>query len=146
MMILPDVNLLLYAYNSGAPHHEAAREWWEQTMSGGRAVGLPWAVMLGFVRIGTHPRVLSPPMAYRDAVHHVQTWLARPRVSILEPGPRHLVLLEQMLDSAGVAGALTSDAHLAALAMEFRCELHSNDADFARFPGLRWHNPLVKAE
>lgn len=145
-MILPDVNLLIYAYNVSAPHHARAREWWETALSGTGGVALPWAVMLGFVRIGTHPRVFAPPMHHRDAISHVQSWLARPRVRILEPGPRHVDLLEQMLDAAGVAGALTTDAHLAALAIESQCELHSNDADFSRFPGLRWRNPLIATE
>lgn len=142
-MILPDVNLLVYAYNTAAPHHRAARTWWEDALSGTSSVGLPWAVMLGFVRIVTHPRVLAPPLPYRDAIGHVRSWLARPAVRVIEPGPRHLDILQQMIEAAGVAGALTTDAHLAALAIENRCELHSNDADFARFPGLRWRNPLA---
>jgi len=145
-VILPDVNLLIYAYNSGAPHHKAAREWWEDTLSGTVAVGLPWAVALGFVRLSTHLRVMAPPLPAQLAINHVQSWLARPRVTILEPGPQHLEFLAQMLHAAGVAGALTTDAHLAALAVEHRCELHSNDADFARFPGLRWRNPLASGK
>lgn len=145
-MILPDVNLLVYAYNSGAPQHAGARAWWEATLSSGRPVGLPWAVALGFVRLVTHPRVLAPPMPHGVALGHVRAWLAVPGVRIIEPGPRHLDLLEQMVDAAGVAGALTSDAHLAALAIEFRCELHTNDADFSRFPGLKHRNPLGAAE
>lgn len=144
-MILPDVNLLIYAYNTGAPHHAAARAWWEDLLSSGAPVGLPWAVVLGFVRLVTHPRVLAPPMSHRVALGHVNAWFAVPAVRAIEPGPRHLGLLADMLDAAGVAGTLTSDAHLAALAIEHRRELHSNDVDFARFPTLRWRNPLVNA-
>jgi toxin-antitoxin system PIN domain toxin len=142
-MIVPDVNLLVYAYNSGAPHHVTARRWWEDTLSRKAPVGLPWVVALGFVRLVTHPRVLAPPLPPEVAIGHVRSWLARPGVRHLEPGPRHLDLLAELVRAAGVAGSLTTDAHLAALAIEHQCELHSNDADFARFPGLRWHNPLA---
>jgi hypothetical protein len=144
-MILPDVNLLVYAYSEDAPHHAAARDWWEDALSNGVGVGIPWAVAMGFVRLTTHPRVVTPPMRHRESIAHVKAWLARPRVRVLEPGPRHPDILEHILDAAGVAAALTTDAHLAALAIENQCEIHSNDADFARFPGLRWRNPLASA-
>lgn len=98
--------------------------------------------MLGFLRISTNPRVIVPPIPHRGALEEVRAWLSRPNVRVIEPGPRHLEVLGRMLDAAGTAGALTTDAHLAALAVEHQCELHSNDADFGRFPGLRWRNPL----
>lgn len=142
-MIVPDVNLLIYAYNRDARDHDAARRWWEGLLSGSESVGLPWAVCCGFIRLMTHPAVLSTPLAPVRAVAHVQSWFDRPNVEALDPGPRHLEVLGRLLGDVGVAGNLTTDAHLAALAIEHQCVVHSNDADFARFPGLRWRNPLA---
>ena len=144
-MILPDVNLLIYAFNRNAPHHVAARTWWEGLMNGGEPVAIPWAVSLGFVRLMTQRAVLVAPMEPRAAVDAVRAWLARPGVEIIEPGPQHLAILDRLFAATGTAGALTSDAHLAALAIEHQCELHSSDSDFARFPGLRWRNPVSVA-
>jgi hypothetical protein len=141
-MILPDINLLVYAYNRHAPHHAEARAWWERLLNSTRSVGIPWAVVCGFVRLMTHPAVLLSPLDPARTLHHVRSWLDRPLVEVLEPGPRHLEILERILSAAGVAGNLTTDAHLAAIAIEHQCELHSSDTDFARFPGLRWRNPL----
>jgi uncharacterized protein len=144
-VIVPDVNLLVYAYNVDAPHHDAARRWWESMMETDTPIGLPWVVALGFIRLMTHRSVLVRPVDPGTAVGHVRTWLEQPNVEILEPGDRHLALLQDLLAGLGTAGALTTDAHLAALAIEHRCELHSNDADFARFSGLRWRDPLTSA-
>ena len=141
-MILPDVNLLLYAYNEAAAPHARARAWWEDLLTRQHPVGLPWAVVLGFVRLATHPRVLEEPLSPAAALDRVDTWFAQPAVRILDPGSRHLAILRTLLDATGLAAGLTTDAHLAALAIEHQAELHSNDLDFARFPGLRWHNPL----
>jgi toxin-antitoxin system PIN domain toxin len=142
-MIVPDVNLLVYAHNRAAPGHERARTWWEDSIRREQPIGMPWAVMLGFVRLVTHPSVLVTPLAPVDAIGQVREWLEQPSVRILEPGPRHLDLLGELFATTGVAGSLTTDAHLAALAIEHQAELHSNDADFARFPGLRWRNPMA---
>ena len=141
-MIIADVNLLVYAHNKAAPQHERARRWWEDLMTRQQPVGLPWAVALGFVRLVTHASVLVTPLAPLDAVARVRGWLAQPEVRIVEPGPRHLGIIEELFRATGVAGSLTTDTHLAALAIEHQAELHSNDADFGRFPGLRWVNPL----
>lgn len=141
-MILPDVNLLVYAYDRGAPAHASARRWWEALLNGTGAVGVPWSVAFGYIRIMTNPRVRAVPITAASAIADVRTWLARPTVSLLEPGPRHLEILDSLLTQAGAAGNLVTDAHLAALAIEHQCEIHSNDTDFARFPGLRWSNPL----
>ena len=99
--------------------------------------------MLGFVRLVTHPAVLVAPLAPVDALTYVRGWLDRSNVRIVEPGPRHLDLLDEIFRATDVAGSLTTDTHLAALAIEHQAELHSNDADFARFPGLRWRNPIA---
>ena len=140
----PDVNLLVYAYNRDARDHAPARQWLEGLLSGSERVGLPWAVTCGFIRLMTHPAVLVTPLDPVRAVAHVQSWFDRSNVEALEPGPQHLEVLGRLLRDAGVAGSLTTDAHIAALAIEHQCEVHSNDADFARFPGLRWRNPLVE--
>ena len=140
---MPDINLLVFAYNGAAPHHDAARAWWEGLMTGRAPVGMPWAVTVGFVRLVTHPAVLEQPLPPNAAIERVRQWFSREHVQSLDPGPRHLVILEDLFESTGVGGSLTTDTHLAALAIEHQCELHSSDADFARFPGLRWHNPLA---
>jgi toxin-antitoxin system PIN domain toxin len=142
-MILVDVNMLVYAHNRAAPFHERARSWWEHLISEQRPVGLPWAVAFGFVRLVTHPSVLSTPLSPLDAVARVRGWLTLPEVRVAEPGPRHLEIVEDLFRATGVGGVLTTDTHLAALAIEHQAELHSNDADFGRFPGLRWSNPLA---
>lgn len=103
---------------------------------------MPWAVSLGFVRLVTHPAVLTDPIRPLDALRIVRSWLDRPHLRVLEPGPRHLDILADLFAATGVAGSLTTDTHLAALAIEYQAELHSNDADFERFPGLRHRNPL----
>lgn len=141
-MILPDLNLLLYAYNTGAQEHGPARAWWEAILTGTETVGVPWVVSLGFVRLVTSPSMMAVPAAPAEAIQRVRSWLQVPHVQILEPGPRHLDLLEDLARQAGKAGSLTTDIHLAALAIENNAELHSNDGDFGRFSGLRWKNPL----
>jgi len=141
-MIIPDINLLVYAYNSDAPRHESACLWWEELLSGHRIVGLPWAVALGFTRVMTSPTVLLEPMSVVEALDRVWEWVHRPQVQIVVPGPRHLTILANVMTEANATGRLLTDAHLAALAIERQAELHSTDTDFARFPGLRWRNPL----
>jgi toxin-antitoxin system PIN domain toxin len=142
-VIVPDINLLVFAYNDAAPRHAEARAWWEALMGGRERLGVPWAVVMGFVRLTTHPAVLEEPLPPGAAIQYVREWFSREHVQILDPGPRHLAILEQLFERTGVAGSLTTDTHLAALAIEHQCELHSNDTDFARFPGLRWHDPLA---
>jgi len=142
-MVVPDVNLLVFAYNEAAPRHDAARAWWEGLMTGREHIGLPWAVVLGFVRLVTHPAVLEEPLSPMAAIERVRQWFTREHVLTLDPGPRHLQIVEALFEATGVAANLTTDTHLAALAIEHQCELHSNDTDFGRFPGLRWRNPLA---
>ena len=142
-MIIPDVNLLVYAYDSGARRHEAAREWWEALMNGAGSVGIPWIVILGFIRIATHPSILKNPLEADSACSRVRAWLARPNTIVVHPGARHSDILFKLIEATGTSGNLTTDAHLAALAIEHQAEIHSTDADMARFPGLRWVNPLL---
>lgn len=142
-MIVPDVNLLVYAYNADAPAHAESKAWWEDLMAARTPIGIPWAVSIGYVRLMTHPSVVTTPLSPATAVGDVRSWLDRDHVIALDPGPQHLSILERALAAAGTAGRLTSDAHLAAIAIEHQAELHSNDVDFSRFPGLRWVNPLA---
>jgi uncharacterized protein len=139
---LPDLNLLIHAYNRESPRHTAARDWWESVMNGTAPVGLSWAVILGFVRITTHPTILERPLPVKTACDHARSWLGQPQVAVLHPGDRHADIVFRLLEAAGSAGNLVTDAHLAALAIEHQAELCTTDADFARFPGLRWLNPL----
>ncbi|MBE7500305.1 MAG: type II toxin-antitoxin system VapC family toxin [Verrucomicrobiales bacterium] len=141
-MIVPDVNLLIYAYNDQAPQHRPAREWWEDLLNGQTPVGLPWITISGFIRLMTHPRILVTPLDVPSTLAHVRAWLAQPPVRVLQPGSRFETLFLDYLAQLGTAGNLTTDAQLAALAVEQQAELHSTDSDFARFAGLRWVNPL----
>lgn len=142
-MIIPDVNLLVCAYNSNAPHHQQAKTWWEQSVRGRQPVAIPWVVALGFVRIMTSRSVLPQPMDVETALGHVSSWLDQPTVLFLQPGPRHLGLLTSFGEAGVLTAALMTDAHIAALAIENQATVHSNDSDFSRFPGLHWINPLT---
>jgi len=143
-VIIPDINLLVYAHNKAAALHAPARDWWEELIGRQQPVGLAWVVAFGFVRLVTHPAVLTMPLSPADALARVRGWLAQPEVRLIDPGPRHLQLVDDLFRATSVAGSLTTDTHLAALAIENQAELHSNDADFSRFPGLRWVNPLAE--
>jgi toxin-antitoxin system PIN domain toxin len=141
-MIIPDINLLIYAHNDQAPAHAKAKVWWEGLLNGKTPVGLPWLSISGFLRIMTHPRVLAQPIGIHQGISHVREWLAQPPVRIVQPGANFENLFLGYLARLGTGGNLTTDAQLAALAAEHQATLHSCDADFSRFPGLRWHNPL----
>ena len=141
-MIVPDANILLYAHIDAFGEHARARTWWEDLLNGKTEVGIGAPVLFGFLRIATNRRVLVNPMSVDDALAAVETWLRRRHVRILGPGPRHLEIAFGLLRRLGTAANLTTDVQLAALAIEHQGELHSNDADFGRFPQLRWVNPL----
>lgn len=141
-MIVPDVNLIVYAYNTDAPHHDLARRWWEDALSADEPVGLAWVVVLGFIRVMSNRRVLLAPMAVHEAFDHARRWLARPNCQLLMPGPSHLRVLGDLFANTPISSQLVTDAHLAALAIEHQAQLHSNDSDFGRFSGLQWVNPL----
>ncbi len=141
-MRLPDVNLLLYAYDSRSPRHAPACEWLEQTLSGTETVGLSWIVMLAFIRLSTRSVVVEHPLDIDEAIQLLESWIAQPCVTVIHPTDRHPAVLRELLSPLGTAGNLTTDAHLAALAIEHGALLCSCDADFSRFPGLRWTDPL----
>ncbi|MGX6448546.1 TA system VapC family ribonuclease toxin [Patulibacter sp. S7RM1-6] len=142
-MLVPDVNLLLYAADETSGFHARARGWWEAALSGTDAVGIPTAVSLAFVRIVTNARAVVAPWSTDEALDVVDGWFARRVVLELHPGPRHRAILRGLLRESGTGGPLVSDAHLAALAVEHGATLCSADRDFARFAGLRWHDPLA---
>lgn len=143
-MILVDANLLLYAEDSLSEHHEAARNWWDARLSGSDPVCLCWPVLNAFLRIATNARLHQRPLTLKEATARVQSWLDQSCVRIIQPTEQHWVIFQQMLRSGNAVGNLVSDAHLAALAVEHNCVLHSSDADFSRFRGLKWKNPIAK--
>lgn len=145
-MILPDINLLIHAYDSESPQHHAAREWWDGVLAGNEGVGIAWPVMLGFVRIATHRRILNNPMSPFVACGIVEEWFSLPHVHVINPAEGHFTRLRERLEALGTAGNLTTDAHLATLAMERGYVLHSTDTDFARFASLSWRNPIRQAQ
>lgn len=141
-MILVDANLLIYAHTESFAQHARARRWLDERLNGAAPVGLPWPSLLGFLRITTNPRIFERPATVRDAWRQVLDWLGCERAWIPQPGERHRAVLGELLSAPGVQANLVQDAHLAALAMEHGLILCSTDGDFARFPGLRWENPL----
>lgn len=142
-MILVDANLLLYAHVSSLPQHAASRAWLERTLNETARVGLPWQSLTAFVRIATNPRVFERPEGVAEAWSQVELWLDCPSVWIPVPTERHREVFGSLLCAAGATGNLVPDAHLAAIAVEHGLTLCSTDCDFARFPGLRWENPLA---
>jgi toxin-antitoxin system PIN domain toxin len=142
-VILIDANLLIYAINSDSPQHASARRWLERTLSGTATVGLPWVVILAFIRVTTRPGVMQRPLPSVDALSYVHSWLQQPCVEAVVPGEHHWSILRNLLEATGVAGNLTSDAHIAALALEHGACVCSTDHDFARFAGLMHVNPLA---
>jgi toxin-antitoxin system PIN domain toxin len=139
-MIAPDANLLIYAYTPKDQFHKASRAWLENILSGIEPVGIPILSIHAFMRVQTHPRV---GVAFRKAAATVDSWLDLPHVRILYPSDRHWLLYQQLCSELQIGGAQLTDAAIAAIAIEHGAVIHTNDRDFARFPGLRWHNPLA---
>lgn len=144
-MIVIDANLLLYAYDYAFPQHKRARNWLESVFSGQEPVGLPWQSIAAFIRVNTDSRLPGPRFTIEDAVELVDEWIALPHVQLLAPGPRHWPSFRKMLIEGHVCGPIATDAALAALTIECGGILYSADRDFARFPGLRWVNPLQQS-
>jgi toxin-antitoxin system PIN domain toxin len=139
---LIDANLLVYATDRRSPRHEAARSWLERQLSGDETVGFSWIVLLAFIRLTTSAYVFERPLSADRALDVVDQWLGQPCVVVVHPGDRHARIVRELLHPLGTAGNLVNDAHLAALAVEHGAELCSCDADFSRFSGVRWKNPL----
>lgn len=143
-MKLVDANVLIYAVNSDAAHHERSRRWLEEALSGTEPVGLTWPVLIAFLRITTRRGVFERPLPIDDAVSYADSWLQQPLVELALPGPNHWMILRTLILASGAAGNLTSDAHLAALAIEGGWTLVSTDNDFRRFSGLKILNPVLE--
>lgn len=142
-MIVPDVNLLLYAYDTTSPFHDLARKWWEECLSGLEPVGLTHPVIFGFVRISTNTRAYEQPMTLEQSTAHVASWLDRQVVRILQPDANHIIhVLDLLKQAASSGGNLVTDAQVAALALAYRGAVHTADHDFRRFPRLNCYFPL----
>jgi toxin-antitoxin system PIN domain toxin len=142
-VIIPDINLLLYAYDASSPFHAKAKGWWQSCLSGTEPVGLLHVVVFGFVRIATNARAFLHPMTPAEAAEHVRSWLGQPPVHVLDPGPDHIGRVLELLESIGTAGNRVSDAQMATLALSHDAVLHTADTDFVRFQALRWFNPIT---
>lgn len=136
-MRLPDTNVLIFASNRQSRCHDLARDWLERSAQAPGGLGLTWVVLTGFVRRVTRATIMPEPLAPADALHQVRQWLQHPAVRLLQPGERHLDILSRLLLEAGTAGNLTTDAHIAAIAIEHHAEVLTFDRDFTRFSGLR---------
>ncbi len=141
-MILPDTNMLLHAHNPDSVVHKQAVDWWQDCLSNTEAVGLAWIVVLGFVRISTGGRIFNGALTPTEAFEYVAEWTAYPHVHFVHPQAQHLTKVRELLESVGVAGNLTTGAHIAALAIEGGYIVHTTDTDFSRFPRIQWKNPL----
>jgi len=143
-MIVLDANILLYAYDAESAQHRPARAFLEKIFSASDPVGLPVQSISAFLRIMTQPGLRIGCFSLPEAIEIVEEWLNLPQVRLLVPGERHWPIFQRMLTEGHAAGRLVTDAQIAAITLEFGGELQTNDRDFARFPGLRWRNPLVK--
>lgn len=137
-MNLPDLNVLLYAVNRSSTRHVQAKAWLESAFSSNEGVGLAWIALLGFLRLSTRKGIFPTPLSIEQALGIIRSWTSAARVRILNPTERHLAVLSSLLIGAGTAGNLTTDAHLAALAIEHGATLTTYDGDFDRFAGLTW--------
>jgi toxin-antitoxin system PIN domain toxin len=141
-LILVDANILVYAANRAAPDHDAAQAWLDERLSGTARVGLPWPSLMAFVRIASNPAIFQHPVPPSAAWRQVQAWLGSEAAWIPLPGTRHAEVFGQLVERRFMTSRLVPDAHLAALAIEHGLTLCSSDGDFAKFPGLKWENPL----
>jgi toxin-antitoxin system PIN domain toxin len=141
--VIVDANVLLYAVDADSTFHEAARGWLEETLNGPTRVGLPWASLLAFQRISTHPRAAASPLSPGQAWSYIADWLDTDATWVPAPGEKHAEILHRLIIDGDLRGNLVTDAHLAALAIEHGVGVCSTDSDFARFAGLTWVNPVA---
>lgn len=142
-MIIIDANLLLYAYHPRANQHEKSRVWLEAVLSDRELVRFAWLTLWAFLRISTNPRVFEHPLSISEAKTAVSSWLAQPVAGIIEPGERHWDILGEVLHHGQATGPLVMDAVIAALAIEHGATICTTDRDFARFPDVKWTNPIA---
>ncbi len=140
-MKLVDANVLLYAVNTDAPHHERSVRWLDDALSGADTVGFAWVVLLAFVRLVTKPELFPSPLRVAEAFDRVDAWLGAGPAVLVEPGRQHARICRRLLEQVGAGGNLVNDAHLAALAIEHGATIVSFDHDFGRFDGVRWTTP-----
>lgn len=141
-MKLIDLNILLYAINPSIAHHKTVLQWWEHALNADEPVALCWVVINGFIRISTNPGIFPDPLSTETALNKIDSWIKLSNVKVVSETEQHWLILKELLQKAGVAGNLTTDAHLAALAIGHGATLVSCDHDFARFKKLRWVNPV----
>jgi len=142
-VIIPDANLLLYAYDDSSPFHQPAKAWWEQCLSGQEAIGLTHPTLFAFLRIGTNSKIYAVPMTLAEASAHIRSWSERRITQILQPPSDHINQVTELLKAAGgTAGNLVTDAQIAAHSQTYRAVIHTADRDFSRFPDIRCHFPL----
>ncbi len=142
-MKIVDLNVLLYVINESAPRHQAVHDWWIDALRGDESIGLPWVVLLGFLRLSTSARVFTQPISTEEALDKIEAWLSLPIVHVPAEKENHWAVMAGLLRETGTAGNLTTDAHLAAMAITRDALLVSCDNDFARFKGLRYLNPVM---
>jgi len=142
-MKIPDVNILLSIVDENSVNHQKVLPWWRSVMADDEPVGFAWVVILGFIRISTSTPAFLSPLSPDVALTIVEQWLSAPNAVIIHPTERHGEILRGLIETVGTAGNLTTDAHIAALAIEYGGDVYSADNDFRRFRGLRWMNPLV---
>lgn len=141
-VLLIDVNLLVYAHLKLSPFHPRAHAWLDEQLRSPQRIAMPWLSLLGFLRVSTNPRALIRAESVSGALKQLEEWLAHDRVWVPQPTERHHEILAELLIPLDAGGNTVPDAHLAALAIEYGLTLCSNDRGFARFPKLRWINPL----
>ena len=140
-MKVVDANVLLYAVDTDARHHQAAKEWLDDALSQPEPVGFTWIVIMAFLRISTNSRIYANPLSPDQSLDVVDSWLSQPSAVIVDPGVGHLATLRTLLSHTGAGGNLINDAHIAALAVDNRANVVSFDNDFGRFPSVRWETP-----
>ncbi len=142
-MIIPDANLLLYAYDSTNPFHRPAAAWWKECLEGIEPIGLCSVVLFAFLRVGTSRRAFENPMTIQEASACVRSWFDRPITEFLLTQQADIILALRWLEAAGSGGNLTTDAQIAAIARRYRATVHTADTDFNRFPDVQWENPIL---
>ena len=141
-MIIPDANLLIYAYDTASPYHRKAKTWWEHTLSQPEPVGIPWVVLIGLRRIITHPQICENPYSVEEAENVVSSWFDMPQTQMIRLSNHAWRQFFGLLKEAGIGGNLTTDATIVLHAMEHSATVHTNDLDFQRFSGIRMVYPL----